>query len=568
MPYQRSHAVNEMAPESLAVGWGDLWHAQPLPSAFLAATATSAARLVLFISIIAYAWAFPRNIGVANDIIALQVGFLTLLGLLSSERLPISGRLRLALLSVVIVAMGMSAHFRNHEILGALFSTFPIATLLITAFGTRITLVCMLVIHAIFGVQALDIGVQSLATIMVYISISLLWSLMVASFVTLLLARIERDFNFISELLEQERSTNKIITNELRVPAMTLSMISQHADPSPEDLSNMRDAADQMLLVIDNLRLNTAPEASRPVREEAIEITQLVRQLSGQLGPVMARMNIELITDVDRSADVVVQGDRFRLRAILSNMVRTTAAISDGYRVWLNVRAERSVAGYAGLIFDVETNGHAIDPAEFDRQLEGEAPTEDTLAEATASGLWAARFWAEQLQGKLSVFESPRGGNGFRLAISLEIDTRGLGPSLTGYVEGLEASLEGLSVLVVDGDPVSSRLVGRSLSELGLDVTDCKSIERCLERLSSVQPELLVLSAASTGMKVVEVLDGLGGEHVRTPVIVIIDDSSGVDQSELFSTGADIVLFHPLKPEDLDAAIHSLVAMGRLRRKG
>jgi len=391
MSYLRHHIYKEVEREA-PLGFIDLWHSQPLPSAFLTTTAASAARLILFISVIAYAWALPRNFGVANWLIAAQVVFLISLGLLSIQRVQLEGRVRLALLCGVIVIMGGTAHARNHEILAALFATFPVATLLIISFGIRITLSVMTVIHALAATQAWSNGTQSLNTISVYVSISFLWSIMVASFVALLLVRIERDFNLIGRLLDQERSTLRVITNELRVPAVTLSTLAQHTQPSEEDRTNMRDAAEQMILVIDNLRSGSDTDVKRPVRLERFEVNHLARNISNQLSPIMKRMEIELITDVDHSADLVVSADRFRLRAILVNLIRTAATISDGYRIWLNVRVDILEQESANFLFDIESNGHPIAIDQLEREMAANALDDDPRSDFGTTGLWVAKF--------------------------------------------------------------------------------------------------------------------------------------------------------------------------------
>ena len=566
MPYRRQQWIQETEGES-PPGLLELWHAQPLPDAFLRTTAPSAARLIFVISTIAYLWAMPRNLGVANGLIATQVGFLTVLALLSLQRIPVTGRVRLALLCGLIVVMGATAHERNQNVLAALFSTFPIATLLIISFGTRITLVVMTGIHGLAGLQAVNIGAQDLATISVYISISFLWSIMVASFVTLLLARIERDFNLISRLLDQERSTLRVITNELRVPAITLSTLAQHADLSLEDRHNMRDAAEQMILVIDNLRSGSDAEAMRSVRLERFEIQQLVRVMGTQLAPIMKRMEIELITDVEPMAQQIVSADRFRLRAILVNLIRMTATFSDGYRVWLNVSVQDVTGRSAKFYFDVETNGHPRPKEQLAPEMSHKDVSSVEVGEAPATGLWVAHFWTQQLGGELSLFDSPRGGNGFRVAVDLSILSDQNGAGIDAQTEPQTQGWEGMAAVLMDMDAGSTHNVARALSELGLTIIDCQYDADCIERIRTIQPELVLFSIRDAAGSVLSSLHELRHSGSSVPMIAIVGDSSGNSSAKLLDAGADLVLFHPLKPHDMDSALQSLVNMGRLRRK-
>jgi hypothetical protein len=75
-------------------------------------------------------------------------------------------------------------------------------------------------------------------------------------------------------------------------------------------------------------------------------------------------------------------------------------------------------------VFEVESNGHAVSAVEIEQILNNEV-MDNADAGFARSGLELARSWAHQLDGELQYFSSPRGGNGFRLMLNLELETSG-----------------------------------------------------------------------------------------------------------------------------------------------
>ena len=141
----------------------------------------------------------------------------------------------------------------------------------------------------------------------------------------------------------------------------------------------------------------------------------LVAQLRVQHTPAAERWSKTLIADASDSARSLVRGDLFRLRIILSNVLRTAAMLSDGSSLWLNVRGEQQQADDILITFDVETNGHPLNIDSLDDMLNEEQDADRGWGHSLA-GLRLAQLWCRELGGSLELFKSPRGGNGFRVS--------------------------------------------------------------------------------------------------------------------------------------------------------
>jgi len=125
-----------------------------------------------------------------------------------------------------------------------------------------------------------------------------------------------------------------------------------------------------------------------------------------------------------------------------------------------------------------------------------------------------------------------------------------------------------MSVVLLEHDKQSARNISRELSAHGLTIVDCRYDEECVARITMLQPELVVYTTTDDVNLALTSLSALRATKSQVPVIAIVTNSNAIGEVELLEAGADIVLFDPLKPHDLDSALQSLVNIGRLRRKG
>ena len=124
----------------------------------------------------------------------------------------------------------------------------------------------------------------------------------------------------------------------------------------------------------------------------------------------------EFFSDTSLLPALTVKSDRFRLRTILVNLIRTAAALSDGHRLWLEVQAEASgqADGFHKVIFTIEDNGHLPDGSLLRFE-------QDASGASSLDGVWLAKTWTEEMGGFFTVSKSPRGGHAFQVTLPLEV---------------------------------------------------------------------------------------------------------------------------------------------------
>jgi C4-dicarboxylate-specific signal transduction histidine kinase len=208
-----------------------------------------------------------------------------------------------------------------------------------------------------------------------------------------------------------------VISQEVRLPLLSMSLALHEG----QNIQTLRHFVDQLRLAIDSLISGEALSVAPPRREEVFAIAPLVEQIEHQVRPLVEAEAVELVTDVASAADVRVIADRFRLRTVIHNLLRSLSHYSTGERVWLNVHAEPALEnGKLMLVIDAESS---------------HAPASSSLKEVVSVaeefmgydyghvglGLQVAHQWLKQMDGQLEWFQSPRGGDGLRVMLPVEV---------------------------------------------------------------------------------------------------------------------------------------------------
>lgn len=546
--------------------WHDAWQAPAIRPALLERIAGATARAVLVIYVVGYLVALPNNLSQSFQLLLVaQSLVLGALLALSFPQLPLSGASRLSAISFVIFISSMMAHWRNGEVLIAHFNIFVVSAVLVAIFRAGLALSISALMFLVLWLQGVYMGVQPLSELTIHSSVSFSAALVMALFFKVMISQSYRDNDQIQELLDHQKRLLSVVSRELRVPAMALSVLTMKENLGDDDRVNMRDAAEQLLLVIDNLRATHEQAEGRPISNETFQLSMLAQQLRAQMAPVFQNLGFELFTDIHPSAEGFFIGDKFRLRTILSNLLRNSAYYSDGHRLWLTVKAENTVRrDVLRVVAEVEDNGHGLSQ-ELVERLMRKAGKHSVTPGVTGLGLWVAQDWIEQLGGKLEHTSSARGGSKFRLELELKVDT---GKEYQDDNQGVNVGTpwEEVRVLLADGDAALRRTFSELLVQNGAYVQEAASSAHIIDILEMNATDLLLLDDNLPGMAVEKLVELLRTNQNTVPIIAITGDTIKQLQHRLLAVGADVVIRKPVRESDLNAAINTLVTMGRMRR--
>jgi|GEM_PF-738151 len=289
-------------------------------------------------------------------------------------------------------------------------------------------------------------------------------------------------------------------------------------------VTTMRDSATSLLRIIDDILDLSKIEAGKlDLEDQDLQPAELLEGVADLLAPQAHQKALALICDIDASAPPLVRGDSGRLRQILFNLTGNAIKFTDRGRVILRVSATPldAVEGDDGaprvcLRFAVEDSGIGIGPDGQARLFQPFSQADSSTTRrfgGTGLGLAICARLVEMMGGKIGVESAPGQGSTFWFTVAL--------PTVPAAVAADAAPLRGLSVLVVDTDPVQRGVLARYLAHSGAEVAEADSAPDAAGRLVRPGLDLLV-----TTVSLIERIGPMTG--VRGPALprLLVGDAS------------------------------------------
>jgi signal transduction histidine kinase/ActR/RegA family two-component response regulator len=313
----------------------------------------------------------------------------------------------------------------------------------------------------------------------------------------------------------------------------------------------IEDLLDMSRLVNGTLRLSMRPTFFQPIIQSALHA----------LGPPAAAKQIAISTFIDPTLGPVM-ADPARLQQIVRNLVSNAIKFTpSGGLVSVRVHAESGDA-----CFSVADTGIGFTPATA-AQLFGRFQQADSSSTrkygGLGTGLDIVRHLVELHGGSVSA-QSDGPGKGSAFVVRLPIEA-GLAAAAAGGGTGAALSqlrLDGVSVLLVDDDPMSLELARSSLEYYGASVNTATSVSEARGYLSKDPPDVLVSDLRmpqTDGLQLiheVRELDAASGRH--TPAAALTGLVRNEDRQRALTAGFEVHLSKPVDPAELAGAVARL----------
>lgn len=119
-------------------------------------------------------------------------------------------------------------------------------------------------------------------------------------------------------------------------------------------------------------------------------------------------------------------------------------------------------------------------------------------------------------------------------------------------------------ILIVEDDPAALRLVSYTLESAGYQVMSAANGVEGLRKAQQDSPDLVVLDVMLPGIDGFEVCHRLRSNSAagqrRPPILMLTAKSQEADRAAAEKVGADLYLTKPATPEEITAAVQTLLA--------
>ncbi len=367
------------------------------------------------------------------------------------------------------------------------------------------------------------------------------------------------------ELEETSRSKSEFLANmshELRTPMNgvlgMLNLLSKtELDTSQSDCVDTAVSSGKNLLSLINDILDFSKIEAGRLEYESIDfnLLSLVEDTCSALATQAHTKDLELVTDLDFTIPVMVNGDPTRLRQVLTNLMGNAIKFTTKGEIIVRTRYVDADAGVVS--FEVQDSGVGISDSAIDAIFDSFAQADGSTTRrfgGTGLGLSISKQLVEGLGGEITVTSEPDVGSTFAFTIPFRSCDEAAEPKVFNR-------LVGANVILLEGNDTARKQLQECLTALGAQVSAFESALKGLSHLSSRGTEnldaILVSSNLTdmTGTQFVQVLaKNAALNSIRVMSLVYMSSQS----QDLLANNNARVGAHLTKPVRLDS-LHTLL---------
>lgn len=393
-----------------------------------------------------------------------------------------------------------------------------------------------------------------------------------------------------SKLVAEEANSAKSLflanmSHEVRTPMNTilgmidLTLDSQLADEQKENLQVIKDAADNLLgLLNDILDLSKVEAGKIHLEDIEFHLPNVAKSVAKGLSVLAEKKNLKLLLDIDEKVPELIMGDPVRLRQVLINLINNAIKFTDRGKIILHISLKSVKAGHAELLFGVEDEGIGIprDKHEHVFELFTQADSSTTRRYGgTGLGLAICKRLVEMMGGRIWV-ESEE-GKGSTFFFTANLKTVGSVKSSKSKAEPevsakqaseekLDALLKDLNVLLAEDNEVNQKITSRILEKKGCLVTTAVNGREVLDLLDNKNFDVVLMDAnmpildGLEATKIIRKNEQTTGKHM--PIIALTARVMEDDKKKLIEVGMDGYVAKPIDRLKLYQEIGKIINKG------
>jgi signal transduction histidine kinase/ActR/RegA family two-component response regulator len=336
-------------------------------------------------------------------------------------------------------------------------------------------------------------------------------------------------------------------------------------DPSQREvLVDLAAAAARMNAVLGALMDFSRLEAGQVAFQPApFALAELLDEVVASHEPAARKKGLALEIRARLAVGAQVIGDAVRLKQVLDHLIDNAIKFTAHGFVELSVTPGEGAHDYR---FEVRDSGVGFEPEDAERLFLPFAPADGALGQSHDGGglgLAICQRLTQLMGGQIVAAGHPGRGAVFTVTLPLEAVLASAPPlSEAGFVHGGVPR-----VLAADDNEVNRKLVELILRSISADVV---SVENGLEAVRAMERERFDLVLMDLQMPVMDGLTAIrriraweaGGQHRRTPIIVLSANVMPEHRRASAAAGADAHLGKPVTVETLIAAVRGAVEDG------
>ncbi len=262
-------------------------------------------------------------------------------------------------------------------------------------------------------------------------------------------------------------------------------------------VGKLKFSADILLGVINDILDFSKIEAGQlTIERVSFDLREVVSNAVTMITTRADEKGLAVVLELDPELPGMLAGDPLRLSQILTNLGNNAVKFTSSGRIVVRVRRESLAGETVGVAFEVEDTGIGMNEAEAGRLFQAFAQADGSISRrfgGTGLGLAICKRLVEAMDGDIAVNSQPGVGSVFRFRLRFGLGhvhgdaaaTRAVGP--TPSVVRPAASLHGLTLVLVDDNPINRDVASEMLIGAGASVVLAEDGAQALTRIAELQ---------------------------------------------------------------------------------